>query len=168
MPPPSRKMISSANWWAMARALSSVGFAVLLAKHLRRLRILHVIKPALHAPRPGRRPGCRKPAWWRSAAGCSRLQVTSSGAPGTAAGRNSCETMSKMPAWSRSLQSVSLKVEQPAVCASVAGDLKSGTARRIFSRRGPCPCGSSPAAAEASRMRRGQQPNNAETDRCHL
>ena len=49
MPPPRRKMISSANLWAIsARRVLGGDVRVLLAQHLRRGRVLDVIQPALH------------------------------------------------------------------------------------------------------------------------
>src|SRR5256885_14069762 len=61
--------------------------------------------------------------------------LTSAGVPGVFVGKKLFETMSKMPALSRSFHSVSLKVCDK----SAALDLNSGTAKRTLSTPSPVP-----------------------------
>src|SRR6266568_1928026 len=63
------------------------------------------------------------------------LNFTSAGVPGVLVGKKLFETMSKMPALSRSFQRVSLNV----LPRSALLDLNSGTARRTLSTPRPVP-----------------------------
>src|SRR5215467_635777 len=64
------------------------------------------------------------------------LNLTSAGAPGVLVGKKLFETMSKIPALSRSFQSVSLNV---LARSALSAALKSVTARRTLSTPSPVP-----------------------------
>ena len=94
-------MISSANWWAIWRAVSSLAVAgVLLGEDLGELGVLGVVEKAVDDER------CRSatpmlPKATKAAlagAGDHWARFISAGVPGVAAGARLLETMSKMPA----------------------------------------------------------------------
>ena len=83
IPPPSRKMISSAKRCAISRAWLRWPLRCIACRRPAATAVLHVVEPALNAQRmPACAPGCRRRACWRSAERSSH-SIYFLGPPGT-------------------------------------------------------------------------------------